>query len=55
MLDGVNLGGKVRSSTYALTWDTRTATTGLHTLNAVAIDTLGRRVWSAPVTVTVSR
>jgi Big-like domain-containing protein/purple acid phosphatase-like protein len=53
-LDGRNLGGKLRSSPYRVTWDTTHAANGVHTLTAVATDKLGRRATAAPVNVIVA-
>ena len=53
-LDGANLGAEDTSAPYSISWDTRTAANGSHTLTAVARDSLGMHYTSAPVTVTVS-
>ena len=53
-LDGQPLGAEERFVPWELTWDTRTATNGPHTLTAVARDAAGNRTTSAPVPVTVA-
>ena len=53
-LDGVSLGGQATTPPFALTWDTTTATSGAHTLSAVARDAAGNTGSSAGVTVTVA-
>lgn len=53
-LDGANLGTEDTAAPYSISWDTRTASNGSHTLTAVASDSLGVHYASAPVTVTVS-
>ena len=53
-LDGVDLGAEDTSAPFALTWDTRTATNGSHTLTAVARDAIGNTATSSAVSVTVS-
>src|SRR5437870_3390914 len=52
-LDGVNLGAEVTAAPYSVSWDTTSATTGSHTLTAIARDAAGNRTTSSPVTVTV--
>jgi glucose/arabinose dehydrogenase len=52
-LDSVNLGSEDATAPYSVTWDTTTATSGNHTLTAVARDTSGNLTTSSPVTVTV--
>jgi len=52
-LDGVNLGAEDTSEPYSISWNTRTASNGTHTLTAVARDSLGMLHTSSPVTVTV--
>ena len=52
-LDGANLGAEDTSAPYGLSWDTRTASNGTHTLTAVARDQLGVQWSSGPVSVTV--
>jgi hypothetical protein len=53
-LDGVSLGVQVTTPPYAITWDTTTAASGVHTLSAVARDAAGNTGTSAGVTVTVA-
>jgi hypothetical protein len=52
-LDGVNLGAEDTKVPYEVPWDTTTASNGLHTLTAVARDTVGIRYTSNPIRVTV--
>ncbi|TMK43228.1 MAG: hypothetical protein E6G55_12625, partial [Actinobacteria bacterium] len=52
-LDGVNLGAEVTSAPYTLSWNTATASNGLHTLTAVARDAAGNTATTAAVSVTV--
>jgi hypothetical protein len=54
LLDGATLGTEVTSSPYSISWDTTTATTGVHTLVARANDTEGLSTNSVAVTVTVN-
>src|SRR5207245_1631430 len=53
-LDGVNLGAEVTIAPYTLSWNTGTASNGLHTLTAVARDAAGNSTASAGVSVTVA-
>lgn len=53
-LDGANLGAEDTSSPYSISWNTRGAANGSHTLTAVARDFFGVRYTSAPVTVMVN-
>ena len=53
LLDGNNLGARVTSPPYSLTWDTTTATAGVHTLSATVFDSAGFSAPSAPVSVSV--
>src|SRR5206468_1618232 len=53
-LDGVNLGAEVTIAPYTLSWNTATASNGLHTLTAVARDAAGNSTASAGVSVTVA-
>ena len=53
-LDGSNLGAEDTSSPYGVSWDSRTATNGSHSLAAVARDAAGNRQTASTVTVTVS-
>ena len=52
-LDGAGLGSRDTSAPFSISWNTATATTGTHTLRAVARDAAGNVTTSAPVTVTV--
>jgi hypothetical protein len=52
-LDGSNLGARVTAPPYSLTWNTTTATAGVHTLSATVFDSAGLSANSAPITVTV--
>src|SRR5262249_39840278 len=52
-LDGVNLGSPDTTAPYSVSWDTSTASRGLHTLTAVALDTSGNPTTSAGVSVNV--
>ena len=53
LLDGASLGSEVTTAPYTITWDTRGATSGSHTLAARARNTSGLTTTSSPVTVTV--
>jgi hypothetical protein len=53
-LDGAALGAEDTTAPYSVSWDTRTATAGSHTLTAVARDVAGNTATSSPVNVTVS-
>lgn len=53
LLDGVVIGSEVTTPPYTMTWDTRTATSGSHSLTARAFNTVGLNTTSAPVAVTV--
>jgi hypothetical protein len=53
-LDGVNLGAKVTTPPYAVSWNTTTATTGSHSLRAVAKDAAGNSRTSTAISVIVS-
>src|SRR5579872_1736279 len=53
-LDGANLGAEDTSAPYSISWDTKTASNGSHTLTAVARDVLGVHWTSNAITVTVS-
>jgi hypothetical protein len=52
-LDGSPLGAPVTKPPYALSWNTREATDGTHTLSAVATDTSGNHAESTPFEVEV--
>jgi hypothetical protein len=53
-LDGVALGAEMTAAPYAVTWDTKTAPNGAHTLTAVARDAAGNVGTSAALSVTVA-
>ena len=53
-VDGQNLGVEVTSAPFSVSWDTRAELNSSHTLTAVARDTVGNTVSSAPDAVTVS-
>jgi hypothetical protein len=53
-LDGANLGAEDTTSPYSTVWNTTTASSGSHTLSAVARDAAGNTRTSATVTVTVN-
>src|SRR3989441_808225 len=52
-LDGANLGAEVTSAPYPLSWNTATASNGLHTLTAVARDAAGNTATAVAISVTV--
>lgn len=52
-LDGINLGAEDMSSPYSIIWNTTTASSGAHTLSAVARDSAGNTATTTPITVTV--
>jgi chitodextrinase len=52
-LDGNPLGSAVTAAPYSVSWNTLGASSGSHTLTAVASDAAGNTTTSAPVTVTV--
>ena len=52
-LDGANLGAADTTAPYGISWDTRTASNGAHTLMAVATDVLGAQWSSNTITVSV--
>ena len=52
-LDGTNLGSSQTRAPYSISWDTNTASTGTHSLTAVATDTAGNTATSTAVSVTV--
>ncbi len=54
LLDGVNLGVEDLSAPYSVSWNTLTATNGLHTLTANARDAAGNLGTSTNVSVTVN-
>ena len=53
-VDGVPTGGLDTTDPYALTWDTRTVSNGVHTLTAQALDVNGNVAVSAPIQVNVT-
>ena len=53
-LDGANLGAEDTTSPYSVSWDTRTATNGTHTLTAIARDAAGNTRTATTITVTVA-
>lgn len=53
-LDGANLGTEDTTSPYSMSWNTTTASNGLHALTAVARDAAGNSATAANVNVTVS-
>lgn len=53
-LDGANLGVADTTAPYGISWDTKTASDGSHSLSAVATNTGGTSATSSPVTVIVS-
>lgn len=52
-LDGNNLGTAITTAPYWYTWDTTTATSGSHTLTAIATNSAGLSTVSTSVTVNV--
>lgn len=54
LLDGATLGAEVTSSPYSISWDTTTATTGVHTLVARATNIGGLSTNSSALSVTVN-
>src|SRR5437867_789820 len=52
-LDGANLGAEVTTAPYTLSWNTATASNGLHTLTAVARDAAGSTATATTINVTV--
>jgi hypothetical protein len=55
MLDGANLGTEDTVSPYSVSWNTDSASSGTHSLTAVARDAAGNTATSAAVSVTVNR
>src|SRR5437870_8365542 len=53
-LDGANLGAEVTAAPYSVSWNTTTASSGSHTLTAIARDAAGNRTTSSAVAVTVT-
>src|SRR5262249_29344852 len=54
ILDGTNLGPRLSSSPYTITWNTSAAVNGAHTLTAVARDAAGNAATAAAITVIVN-
>jgi hypothetical protein len=54
VLDGLPLGTALHSAPYRLSWDSRTALNGHHTLQTVTTDAGGQRVTTPEVTFTVA-
>ena len=52
-VDGVDIGTEDTSAPYSRSWNTNSATEGVHVLTAIARDTAGNTTTSAPVSVTV--
>jgi hypothetical protein len=55
LLDGANLGSKVTSSPYSISWDTTKTSNGSHVLSAQVSDQAGKTAISSNVNVTVSQ
>jgi uncharacterized repeat protein (TIGR01451 family) len=53
-LDGANLGAEDTSAPYSISWNTTGASTGSHSLTAVARDAAGNTGASSPIGVTVA-
>ena len=53
-LDGANLGAPDTTAPYGVSWDTRSASNGSHSLAAVAVDAAGTQTTSTAVSVTVN-
>ncbi|MGH3454699.1 MAG: Ig-like domain-containing protein, partial [Nocardioidaceae bacterium] len=53
-VDGVNRGVEDTAAPFSISWDTRTASNGAHTLTAVARDAAGNVATSTAITVTVA-
>jgi hypothetical protein len=54
LLDGAALGAEVVTAPYSVSWNTGNANNGLHTLAAIAFDTVGNKGVSTGVIVTIS-
>ncbi|MEI9912560.1 MAG: Ig-like domain-containing protein [Bacteroidota bacterium] len=54
LLDGVNLGAEDITVPYSVSWNTTTATGGVHILTAIARDAAGNTATAAAVNVTVT-
>ena len=53
-LDGLNLGADLTTAPYSISWDTTTASNGIHSLTAIARDAAHNAKTSTVVSVTVS-
>ena len=53
LVDGANLGAEDATSPYSISWNTTTASNGLHTLAARARDAAGNATTTTPISVTV--
>jgi hypothetical protein len=53
LLDGSNLGSKVTSTPYSMTWDSSTTSAGTHALSAIAYNSAGVSATASPVSITV--
>jgi Bacterial Ig domain/Galactose oxidase, central domain len=54
-LDGVNLGPKIKSAPYTLTWDTTNVSNGIHVITATVHDVAGNTGTSSGTTVQLNR
>ena len=54
LLNGANLGGKIYSPPYSLSWDTKTVASGNYTLSAMAQDIGGNTANSSLIHITVT-
>jgi hypothetical protein len=54
VVDGVGVGGEIATAPYSISWNTRTAVDGPHTLVAVARDAAGNVASSVPLSVTTA-
>jgi len=52
--DGINGSAEATTAPYSVSWNTATASDGLHKITAIARDAAGNSTTSAPVTVTVA-
>jgi hypothetical protein len=53
LLDGNNLGSRVTSAPYSMTWDSSATSAGTHTLSAIAYNSAGLSAMASPVSITV--
>jgi hypothetical protein len=53
-VDGNDAGAEDTTSPYSVTWDSRTATNGIHTITAVARDAAGNSTTSSSVSITTN-